>query len=515
MGLIVVTEPQSLAFGRSRPTLEWHCISIDLPSLRVTSSDPVATRPMAHPQTVTPHPLAVPPAPFVPAAVPWQEPPPDRLLKAIAWMLFAYIWRVQDALPVLAKIQLPLLVTGLAIAFFVSSRQRARRLTLIRSPLLWLVVILLGVMLIGVPTSLWPARSLSFAVKSETENIVLLGLVAVSVRSMRDIEWFAKVNLYGALFFSFIVSLFFHVGADGRLGNLVFYDANDFALVMVVTIPFALYFLRAGNARRGRLLGLFTLGFILIGIVKSGSRGGFIALVAVMTYALLLYRALPRRVRMSVAVAGVGFIAVLGSDRYWTQISTIAHPEGDYNWTGSFGRKAVWERGLGYVEHHPLFGVGVGSFPIAEGESDIALSLTTQGHGFKWSVAHNSFLETAAELGIPGFIVFVSFFVVAIRMLVAMRPGRRYGPWVSKRELAVSQMLIASFIGFIVAGIFVSAEYFSYLYFLLGLVIALDKVLKMRCDAGWAALAMARQVRLGGPQPVPVASMGRQPLPAP
>src|SRR6185312_12259281 len=355
------------------------CISIDLPSLRVTSSDPVATRPMAHPQTVTPHPLAVPPAPFVPAALPWQEPPPDRLLKAIAWMLYAYIWRVQDALPVLAKIQLPLLVTGLAIAFFVSSRQRARRLTLIRSPLLWLVVILLGVMLIGVPTSLWPARSLSFAVKSETENIVLLGLVAVSVRSMRDIEWFAKVNLYGALFFSFIVSLFFSVGADGRLGNLVFYDANDFALVMVVSIPFALYFLRGTNPRRQRLFGLVVLGFILIGIVKSGSRGGFIALVAVMTYSLVLYRAIPRRVRMSIGLAGIAFVAILGSDKYWTQISTITNPEGDYNWTDPVGRKAVWERGLGYVEQHPVFGVGVRAFPVAEGESDLARSLSAQG----------------------------------------------------------------------------------------------------------------------------------------
>ena len=429
---------------------------------------------MALPQTVTPNPLAVPPAPFVPAAMPWQEPPPDRLLKAIAWMLFAYIWRVQDALPVLGKIQLPLLVTGLAIAFFVSSRHRARSLTLIRSSLLWLVVILLGVMLIGVPTSLWPARSLSFAAKSETENIVLLCLVAASVRSIRDIEWFVKVN-YGALFFSFIVSMFFKVGANGRLGNLVFYDANDFALVMVVTIPFALHVLRPGNPRSGRLLGLLALGFMLIGIVKSGSRGGFIALVAVMTYALLLYRALPRRVRMSIAVAGVGFIAVLGSTTVLNQISTY---RGNYNWTGPFGRKAVWEHGLGYVEHHPVFGVGVESFPIAEGQSDIALSLSDQGHGFKWSVAHNSFLEVAAELGIPGFIVFVSFFVVAIRLLMAMRPGRRYGPWVSRRELALSEMLIGSFIGFIVAGTFVSAEYFSYLYFLLALVIALDKVLK-------------------------------------
>jgi len=436
-------------------------------------------------------------------------------MKAIGWMLFAYIWRIQDVLPLFAKIQLPLLVGGLALMFFVTSRHRLRSIKLIRSRLFYLTVILYAIMLIGVPTSLWPARSLSFAVKSQSENVVFMCLVAASVRSMRDIEWFAKINVYGALFFSVIVSLFFSVGQDGRLGNLVFYDANDFALVMVVTIPFTLYLLRAGYARRGRLLGLITLGFVLIGIVKSGSRGGFIALVATMMYILLRYKAISRKVRMSITVAGVALIAVLGSDKYWTQISTIASPESDYNWTDPVGRKAVWERGIGYIEHKPIFGVGLRAFPIAEGESDLARSLSAQGHGFKWSVAHNSYLETAAELGLPGFIVFVSLFVVSLRMLSAVRSGRRYGPWVTARELAVSQMLVGSFIAFMIASVFVSAEYFSYLYFLFGLVIGLDKILRTRRDAMWTALAVARPVQLGTQPARPVAVPAPYPLPAP
>jgi hypothetical protein len=111
--------------------------------------------------------------------------------------------------------------------------------------------------------------------------------------------------------------------------------------------------------------------------------------------------------------------------------------------------------------------------------------------------------------------VFVSFFVVSIRMLIAVKPGGKYGPWVTSREQAIAQMLVGSFLGFMVAGVFVSAEYFSYLYFLLGMVIGLDKILRLRRDAAWAALAMARPVRLGGPQPMPLAGPVRFPLPAP
>jgi hypothetical protein len=83
-----------------------------------------------------------------------------------------------------------------------------------------------------------------------------------------------------------------------------------------------------------------------------------------------------------------------------------------------------------------------------------------------------------------------------------VKPGRRYGPWISTRETAIAQMLVGALVGFAVAGIFVSAEYFSYLYFLLGLVIGFDKILRLRRDAAWAALAATgRPVRLATAPP--------------
>ena len=44
-------------------------------------------------------------------------------------------------------------------------------------------------------------------------------------------------------------------------------------------------------------------------------------------------------------------------------------------------------------------------------------------------------------------------------------------------------MLIGALIAFSVAGIFVSAEYFAYLYFILALAIGLIKVVRMRASA--------------------------------
>lgn len=427
----------------------------------------------------------------------WGEPRPDRLMRVIGVIVFAYVWRIQDIFPFLGKLQLPLLSLAGALALYVASSHPSRRLGQLRGPILAITLGLLAVMLAGIPTSLWPGHSITFAVKIYMTTIVFMVLVAASARTVRDVEWYASLNLYGALFYAIVVNVFFRVGSDGRLGNLVYYDANDYALVTVASIPFAVYFMRSGNKTSRRVVGLIALGLFVLGVVKSGSRGGFIAMVAVLLYMLLRYRAIPSRLRLFAAVAGVGFMAMLASDHYWDQMRTILHPQEDYNWTDPSGRREVWKRGLGYVAARPILGVGVGAFPVAEGTlSEIAREYAARGRGFKWSVAHNSFLEVAAELGVPGFLLFVSLFLVSIRMMMRVRAGPRYGPWITSRETALAQVLVMSLVGFAAAAVFVSAEYFSYLYFLLGMVIALDKVLRLRRDTAFAAPAPARPMRM-------------------
>lgn len=404
-------------------------------------------------------------------------------MRAIALMTFTYVWRVQDAFPILGKLQLPLLALAAAMVMYSSARHPARRLSQIQQPTFKLIIALLVIMTIGVPFSLWQGHSAMFVLKGYLPNILYFVLVATSVRSIRDVEWFAMVNLYGALVYATVVSLFFSVGYDGRLGSLVYYDANDFALVMVCTIPFAVYFLGKGHKKSRRVAALVALAMILTAMVKSGSRGGFIGLIAVALYVLLRYRAIPSRVRLAVTIAGIALFFGFASDKYWETMGTILHPTSDYNYTDTEGRIEVWKRGMGYMWHHPITGVGVAAFPVAEGQSDLATSNFAEGKGFKWSVAHNSFLETGAELGIPGALVFIAMILVTLVALARLSPRGRYAPWITKREMALAQMLIGALIGFAVAGFFVSAEYFAYLYFMLGLSIGLVKLVRQRASS--------------------------------
>jgi O-antigen ligase len=427
------------------------------------------------------------------AASPAASRPYPRDLLLYTVMLFAWvgIWRVQDIFPILGKIQFPLLVELGTLALFIMDKSPIRRMKWIKSPVVTVTFVLLAIMILGLPFSLWMGKGIDFLMRDFAPSLILMLLLAATLRDFADLEWFAFAHLVGGVGYAVYVFLYCPIGYDGRLGNLVYYDANDFGLLMGCTIPFAVYFLRPKVAVWRRLFALASIGLFAIMIMKSGSRGGFLGLIAVMLYTLLRYQAVPARLRIGAVGAGVAVFAIFGSARYWTLMGTILHPDDDYNMTEETGRKAVWKRGMTYMETHPLLGVGIHAFPQAEGTlSPTAKRYAEMGRGIKWSVAHNSFVEVGAECGVLAFALFIFRFLLMFWMLGRIRPPPRGKPYITSDDQAYAQMLIAAFIGFVVSGIFVSAEYFAFLYMLLGLVVAQQAVLKRRALAARRAPAM-------------------------
>ena len=403
---------------------------------------------------------------------------PDLPLYALALMMLTNVWRIQDLFPVLGMFKLNLVATALTIGLLIIDRDPTRHITRLKSPILLCMLGVLALAILGVPMSLWPRRTATFIVRDLLPNLLMLVAMAATVRGMRDLSWIAMVNLIGACLFSVFVHLNFQVGPTGRLHHLVYYDANDLALVLVCTLPFAIYFL-VQHGWRHRVFALAGLMLLLATIAKSGSRGGFLGLVAVSLYVLLGYRAIPVRVRL-VATAGVfALFAILASETYWDAIRSLRAPQEDYNWAGASpeGRVELWRRGLGYVADDPFLGVGMANFPLAEGMlSEESRARAERGAGFKWSVAHNSLLEVAVELGLIAFALFVAALFIALRTMHRIRAARPLQDPEVLRKVGFACTLIAALVGFIVSGFFVSAAYYSYLYVLLGLCVGMAKI---------------------------------------
>lgn len=420
----------------------------------------------------------------------------DLLMYALGIMVWTYVWRIQDLFSITGALKPSLLATGLCVALLALDHQQARRVATLKSPILICGIAVLAIGFIGIPTSLYASRSANLVLTGLLSNLLLMILLAASIRGLRDLEWIALANVLGACLFCLYVNLAFDVGPSGQLSEeLVYYDPNDLALVLVCTIPFAIFFIVRGGWP-SLLLATLSLVLFVATIVKTGSRGGFIGLVAVLAYVVIAYRAIPKRVRIGAVIGVVGLLVVTASEGYWEEIRTLRNPKQDYNWSGE-GRVAIWKRGLRYMASRPVVGVGMGNFSTAEGVSEESRAQAERGAGFKWSAAHNTFLEIGVELGVIALALFVAMLVTAFRLLRRIRRSRPPTIRRARREAALASSLSASLVGFIVSGFFLSAAYFSYVYMILGLVIGFAKI--DRGSVGrwgrWTARGMAADSR--------------------
>jgi O-antigen ligase len=407
--------------------------------------------------------------------------------------LWISVWRFQDLWPIIGKLQVPILLEVTLALTLAASLRGPRSPKWLKSRIFVIPFLMLALMIVGLPLSLWRGWSFGFITKVFMPILLLMAGVAFSIRDAEDANWIALAHLIGADVYSLYTYLFVAVGSDGRLSGGAHYDANDLGVMLVATLPLAIYFLRPGVKIWKRVFALVSLALYIMLIVKSGSRGAFIALICVAAYIVLAFRAIPTRVRLGAVAAATLLMVVFGSAAYWQMMKTVTDTKDDYNMTSPVGRKAIWKRGVGYMLTHPVVGVGANAFEQAEGTlSAISQEYALQNKGLKWSTAHNSFVLVGAELGITGLLLFVTLLGTMFKSLNEIKAGPTDDPHVTSEDAAFSQALIGCLIGFCVAGFFVSAAYFAYLYVLVGLA------------AAEISLRSRRRARVGAAQPLSI-----------
>ncbi len=405
-----------------------------------------------------------------------------RVILALA--LLGYAWRLQDLFPVVGHFKPVTLVTGAFFLTLLVDRKLPDYFVAVaaRRPALYAVG-LSALAFLGIPTSLYPGMSLNVALRELMPSVVLLIGIAATTRRPVDAYRLAGVEVFGALVFSLVVLTRYSVGIGGRLGDLIYYDANGLGLILVCTLPMAEWYALHSSYIASRVAAVGTIGILLSTIVKTGSRGAFLGLVAVVAYGIFANRSAPIRRRLTLGILASVMLLGTAGTQYWTNMTTILHPTQDYNWVGNDdeGRMSVWTRGIGYMLGHPLTGVGAGAFPVAEGTISPLASRQDYDVGLKWSAAHNSFVQVGAELGIPGLILFIALLVTALgRARQAVEMARGIG---DERAASMADALAASIVGFMVSGFFLSEGYGAYIYSVLGIVIGLHSALLRRTTA--------------------------------
>lgn len=412
----------------------------------------------------------------------------DLLRIALAATVLTAVWRVQDLFPALAPFHLPaLMLLALLGLLVISPREHLRLVYASRTTVMRGVLVLIALALISIPLSLWKGSSLDFFVRNLLPAVLLAFAAAAASYTVADARRIAAIQLGGAVLYAVVILTRYEIGPGGRLGGLVHYDANDLGLLLVCVLPLALFFVGNGQTLLRRLLAVSAVALFLLTIIKTGSRGAFLALVAVTIYLLFRYSTVHWGRRVSIVAGAVALFLVSTGAQYRTAMATILTPRSDYNWVGNAegGRMAVWTRGMQYMMDRPLTGVGLNAFPIAEGTLSPLADRQMFSRGVRWSAAHSSYVQIGAELGVLALVVFIAMLLAAL--LMAGRLARDAALRGERGVAALARAQGAGLVGFIVAGAFLSHAYSPILLLALGTIVGLDVAARQ----SWRAVARA------------------------
>jgi O-antigen ligase len=351
-------------------------------------------------------------------------------------------------------------------------------------------LLFLAAMVASVPFSLWIGGSvqelMNFAMAQLPYVVILIG----TGYSEDEIDWLLRGVVLSVVLFAGVIVTGGGSAEEGRVIAGSTYDSNEIAMMAAVSIPFSLR-LVTSKAKLWRGMGLAGLGSALLLVLQSGSRGGALAVSAVVLSYLSLFRKAISGGMKAALVAAICIGLALAPGLFLSRLASLGSISQDYNVTDEVGRIEIWRRGIGYFLHHPLTGVGLGQFNAAEGQSGTAL--VAAGEGFKWSTAHNSFILPAAELGLPGIIGFLGLFLpifpLAHRMRRQARLDTRSASWAG-----LGETLAVATIGFLVAGFFLSGTYEPVAMTLAALLISYAGVVKQVAKSQ-TALTLPRSPR--------------------
>jgi O-antigen ligase len=378
-----------------------------------------------------------------------------------------------ETLSIIKLAALPLLLSWFAIV----TREGAEGHNfIVAHPAATLVILLfLGWALLSV---LW-AEDVNAALFSVFRYLLAVGLVLVvfaAVRTQRDVTIIVAAMVLGAACAAVYGLLNPPSTEPGELDRLsgTLGNANELAGALATGIGLAGGLVAVARSALARSLALGLGALCLCAILLTGSRGGLVALAAMLIAAVLLARG--RRLlftlaAIAIAIAAIGYIATAAPEQ---SRDRILHPG------RGTGRIDIWTVGGRMVSANPVTGVGAGNFTV----SSIHYLLQPgalpddQYIADEPSVAHNTYLEVLAELGIPGALLFVALILFFLGCSIsALSRYRRLG---DRRMQGLTIAITVSLIGVLTQYVFGSQQYARELWLLLGLGPALLAMAKRK-----------------------------------
>ena len=250
------------------------------------------------------------------------------------------------------------------------------------------------------------------------------------------------------------VRLFGREGEFGRIRFLgIFNDPNDLGMFFAMNIPIMFYMKSVSKNILLKITFTLMIAALLFGIYLTNSRGTLVGVLGLLfTYFYFKFG------KTKTIVLGAFSIPILLL--VISLFRTI-----DTNEASAYGRVEAWYAGVQMIKSNPLLGTGKGSF---------------RDHHVL--TAHNSYVLIMAELGVIGYVLWLTTILLTAFMLMRILSLNKEDYPDSPElhsDIFLAKCLFFSLVAFICTGFFLSRSYEVLLYVFIGLSCALfSRVLK-------------------------------------
>lgn len=278
------------------------------------------------------------------------------------------------------------------------------------------------------------------------------------------------------------------------LWNFIYGNSNDLAALTFFPLSLCLAVIfteKKGWVKTAAYIGSALLTLI---ILLTQSRGALIALVAT-GLIFFLTQARGRRLKTLLTAGVVGVLILpLVPQSAWQRFSGIAKltsastiseadPEGSAD-----ARYNIWGVARTIIAENAVTGVGLGAYQLAHATYTGRILVPPAARGFRDT--HSTYLNVAAETGIPGLLLFLAM-IAAVAVGAETTRRRAHGSPRARQLFALELGLMA----FLMHGIFGSLAKLSFLYIQLAFIWVLTEVTKRELTAASQPILRGRPQR--------------------
>ena len=180
----------------------------------------------------------------------------------------------------------------------------------------------------------------------------------------------------------------------------VFNNPNILAEYLIMLIPISVGLFWQTTKLSKKIIFLGTTLVMILAMVLTLSRGGWIGFAF---SALVFILLVEKRLLLSIVPITLGAVYLLPQ----TIINRILSI-GNLSDSSNAYRIKIWEITMDIIRDHPIVGVGFGHLPFKQTFETYIRTMPTFH-------AHNTYLQTAAEMGIVGLLVFLFFLFILFK----------------------------------------------------------------------------------------------------